>query len=172
MPVFNLHESQYMKLIKYKLWVKDPRCIYCGIETILPEECNEKGKPAPPHMATIDHKYSRLNPLRDVVKQEYLLCCNLCNNYRGQVEQGKLSLEELQRRSRKGFERKKIHKSVYVKSSYNPKTGKGKLLENGNEVPLKHVPFTPVQTISIKTPIIVVKQWITKLFRPNLPFQK
>lgn len=103
MPLFTLHESQYMKLLKFKLWIKDPHCVYCGVETILPDDCNEKGKPAPPNMATIDHKYSKLNPLRNVVKQEYLLCCNLCNNYRGQIEQDKLSIDELRMRSRKGF---------------------------------------------------------------------
>lgn len=164
MPImFTLHESQYLKLIKYKLWAKDPHCIYCGIETILPDDCNEKGKPAPPNMATIDHKYSRLNPLRNVVKQEYLLCCNLCNNYRGQVEQDKLSIEELQRRSRKGFDR------PYSKKRQRVKT----IVEiDKTSIPAPPIVQPPIQTMSIKAPLVVFKKWVKKFFRPSLPFQK
>lgn len=158
-----------MRLLRYKLWVQNPNCIYCGIETILPEDCNEKGKPAPPHMATIDHKYSRLNPLRNVVKQEYLLCCNLCNNYRGRVEQDKLPLEELQKRSQKGFTRATKPNTVYVKRIYNPKTGKGKTLQNGKEF---HAPPVSSQTVSLLSPFIRFKTWVKKIMRPTLPFQK
>lgn len=172
MPIFSLYESQYLRLLKYKLWVKDPHCIFCGVETILSDKKDKvKGKGAPLHMATIDHKYSKLNPLRDIVKQEYQLCCNLCNNYKAQIEEDKLPLEELQKRSRKGFERTKIikPKAVYVKSIYNPKTGKGKLLENGKEVPLTHIPAT---TVNIKSPFILFTKWVKKTLLPSLPFQK
>ena len=82
------------------MWVEDPYCRYCGVETILANGGNvKKGEKTPPHIATIDHKYSRYNPDRDVVKQEYILCCSLCNNYRAQLEEDKIPIEELRRRS-------------------------------------------------------------------------
>lgn len=101
--MFVLRQQQYLKYIRLKKWVVDPHCKYCGVETILPEHCQEKGKAAPPHMATIDHKYSRFTDMRYSKEQELILCCNLCNNYRAQVEEDKIPIEELRARSKRGW---------------------------------------------------------------------
>lgn len=99
-------EHYYLKYIRIKLWIKNPYCVYCGIETILPEDHKQKrGVPVPKNVATIDHKYSRYNPMRNIEKQELLLCCNLCNNYRAQIEEEKIPIEELRIRSQRGIRR-------------------------------------------------------------------
>lgn len=99
-------ESQYIRNLRFKMWVKDPFCKYCGVETIqYDSDLIKKGEPVPPHVATIDHKYSRYNPERDRADQEYILCCNLCNNYRAQLEEMKIPLEELRKRSQGGVRR-------------------------------------------------------------------
>lgn len=84
------------------MWLKNPHCQYCGVETILIDDLNLKGLKTPPNTATIDHKYSRYNPLRNTEKQEYILCCSLCNNYRAQLEEDKIPIEVLRERSRRG----------------------------------------------------------------------
>lgn len=100
--IITLHENQYLKLLRYKLWVKNPHCVYCGVETVMPLDIIEMGLDSAPNMATIDHEYSKLNPLRYSAQQKYYLCCNLCNGYRAQLEESKLSIEELRIRSRRG----------------------------------------------------------------------
>jgi len=97
-----LHNNEYVRYMKLKLWVKDPHCHYCGIETILSHDMPQ-GVSYLPNMATIDHVYSRLNPLRQTQRQKLVLSCNLCNNYRARLEEDKLSVEEKKARSKRGF---------------------------------------------------------------------
>lgn len=95
------HNSEYLRYVKLKLWVKDPHCHYCGIETILSHDMPQ-GVTYVPNMATVDHVYSKLNPLRDRVQQKFVLACNLCNNYRARLEEDKLTIEEKWDRSKRG----------------------------------------------------------------------
>jgi len=98
--------TERLKRRRTKLWIQNPHCIYCGVETILPEDV-ERGKPAPPHMATIDHKYSRFHSLRTTpnspMEIRRVLCCNLCNNYKAQLEADKIPIEILRARSKQGY---------------------------------------------------------------------
>lgn len=101
-------EQFYLRYIRMKMWIDDPHCVYCGMETILPSHAKlQRGEPSPPNLATIDHKYSRYNPQRDIEKQEYFLCCFLCNNYKAQLEEDKVPIEELRERSRRPSHRTK-----------------------------------------------------------------
>lgn len=101
-------EHYYLKYIRIKLWSENPYCVYCGIETILPDDHRQRrGVPVPKNVATIDHKYSRYNPMRNVEKQELLLSCNLCNNYRAQLEEDKIPIEELRTRSQRAIRYRK-----------------------------------------------------------------
>jgi len=96
---------------KIKLHKLNPNCAYCGIETILPEDVPNadfhKGimriKIVPPNMATIEHIYSKLDPRRKepnlTNEARWILVCTLCNGYKAQLEQDRLSREELWKRS-------------------------------------------------------------------------
>ncbi len=69
-----------------RMWLEDPHCENCGILTVLPEHIKMgKKKRQPPNMATIQHKYHRLHPLRMVRtddRRTYLWCrsCNTKDN--------------------------------------------------------------------------------------------
>lgn len=78
-----------IKKQRSRLWHIDPHCKNCGVLTILPEhlpdECfkNEKRsklKIVPKNMATIQHSYSKLHPLRHAGEHNtHALWCWKCN---------------------------------------------------------------------------------------------
>lgn len=65
------------------LWLRDPHCYYCGVETIF--DFDRKG-PVPPNFATIDHLRPRHHPLRREPAKNgevrHVLACFKCNNER------------------------------------------------------------------------------------------
>ena len=71
------------------MWKKNPHCENCKRLTVLPEDVpyvigsdgKRKIKVVPDHMATIQHKYSRLSPLRRkrTTDRRLLLWCHKCN---------------------------------------------------------------------------------------------
>ena len=73
------------------LWEQNPHCCYCDCLTILPEDLPEEyfkvssnglqqqAKALPDNTATIEHVYSRLNPLRRKRAGILLLSCLKCN---------------------------------------------------------------------------------------------
>lgn len=77
---------------RFSLWIVNPRCERCGIVTILPEmldgvNYNHAGhlqlKTQPDNMATIQHKYFKLHPLRLTQpkkgERRWFLWCYKCN---------------------------------------------------------------------------------------------
>lgn len=80
------------------MWTKDPRCCYCGRETVFVDNRGKHRGKNPKLMATIEHVKSRLNPTRQHDNQ-WLLSCWECNFERGRDELMTLLDSELQRRS-------------------------------------------------------------------------
>lgn len=86
-----------------RFWEKNPLCNRCGVLTWLP---NGKTAKVPvgirETMATIGHKFSRVDPRR---KQggAYELLCAACNEAEGKRDEMALGLAELRRRSRRGW---------------------------------------------------------------------
>lgn len=94
----------------YELHHSDPHCHWCGVETITPKAITKRYEiyklPAkerkkelyPPNMATVDHLYSRLNPVRAYYKRTkrdipVVLSCAQCNHERGVEEHRHLTKE-------------------------------------------------------------------------------
>jgi hypothetical protein len=81
-------ENKKIQKEKLRLWKKNPRCEKCGIKTTL-NFTSGVGKKTPPNLATIQHKYHKLHPLR---KQKHkhrvlFLWCYSCNkNYQIEYE--------------------------------------------------------------------------------------
>lgn len=81
-------ERGRIKQLRERLWRKDPRCHWCGVETILPI-----GDPRSfqSHTATIDHLRSKFDGDRTVPNMEYerrrVLACLKCNGERSAKEQ-------------------------------------------------------------------------------------
>lgn len=75
-----------------KMHTENPRCTWCLKKTILiPLERlrGMKGKTLPPRMATIDHLYSRLDPLRykqPLGIKSHVLACRRCNLKRSHID--------------------------------------------------------------------------------------
>jgi len=86
---------------KLKMWQSNPYCHWCGCLTILTNDPFIKGNENP-RMATVDHLYSKYNPMRFVrplpgERRRVLSCCE-CNAKRQADETKALTLEELRRR--------------------------------------------------------------------------
>jgi hypothetical protein len=122
--------------LKLKLHALDPRCHWCGRETILTNDANLKKKTTSPLMATIDHVVSRYNPLRWVKRQpdevRKVLACFECNNRRASEEMAQLSREELFKRGQ-GFALNKTAdgKPIFVSSVKTVDEVLDKLKEHG-----------------------------------------
>lgn len=77
---------------RYRLWLNNPRCHYCGMVTIY-KPAHQKMEITPserPRLATIDHIRPRHHPDR-LKPQEpgevlHVLACNQCNNDRDKRE--------------------------------------------------------------------------------------
>lgn len=74
-----------------RMWRKNPHCENCGVLTVLPKDVDGKINPnngyrqikdVPPNMATIQHKYSRLNKkrLEHTHERRWFLWCHKCNH--------------------------------------------------------------------------------------------
>lgn len=74
---------------KVRLWLSDPRCHWCGRVTVLASLIGKRRQFA--ELATIDHLYSRLHPLRSAPKrhpreERTVIACHECNLRRSQRE--------------------------------------------------------------------------------------
>lgn len=77
-----------------ELWEQDPHCHWCGVETKLYHKFS--GGRTEPDQATLDHLYTRLDPLRyrhDHARQVFVLACYKCNWERGLVSQKQAQTE-------------------------------------------------------------------------------
>lgn len=99
-----------MKRRREKLWRENPNCRRCGVPTILPVDLmvrygvagNQLQKHIPQHvidqMATIEHRRSRLNPLRGSDRDEATtLYCYKCNQESNNEELRSIPIEELRK---------------------------------------------------------------------------
>ena len=86
---------------KLKLWNSNPHCFWCGCLTILTNDAQQKGNPDP-RMATVDHLYSRYNPMRWTRPKpgelRLVLACVECNSKRQVAETKALSQDEIIKR--------------------------------------------------------------------------
>lgn len=84
---------------KYQLWLRDPRCYWCGKVTVILDLT--KIKKPPLNLATLDHLRSRLNEERGSDhKVNTVLACLECNQNRGRMEEAqRLSLEQIRERA-------------------------------------------------------------------------
>jgi hypothetical protein len=88
---------------KLRLYAEDPRCYWCGIETIL-TNISRLGSKVNPRMATVDHTISRFDPRRWVKGEgKKVLACFKCNQERSAKEVASLTREEILKRSAEGF---------------------------------------------------------------------
>ncbi len=87
----NRRKSKRGRLAKQriKLWNENPNCYYCGCLTVLVTDRN--GGKALDNEATIEHLYSRINPLRYTPNLNHekrrVLSCYKCNNNKSKEEQ-------------------------------------------------------------------------------------
>jgi hypothetical protein len=100
------------------MYAENPDCPFCGVRMILPEdigfdlrrdgrgEMRQFIKAELDNMCTIEHIYSKLNPLRNSPEikdmPKYMICCKKCNNARGRAEEAALGIEVLRQRSTRG----------------------------------------------------------------------
>lgn len=92
--------SKNKKKRRERLFQEHPYCHWCGIEVI--KHAHTPHRPDPPNVATIDHRYGKLDPRRRDTQDpdaQSVLSCWECNNRRGQEDADKLGIEELRRRS-------------------------------------------------------------------------
>lgn len=94
----------------FRLWHQDPRCHYCGRDTILVMVPSNHRMPKrlanDPLRATLEHLRSRLHkkrrePIRKG-ERRIVLACNECNHKKGREDQEALPKSELQKRSGRG----------------------------------------------------------------------
>src|SRR5688500_8177221 len=66
-----------------RLWRKDSRCHWCGVETLLWQHM--PGQTQPDNLATLDHLYAGNDPRRSgkVAIRQTVLACRRCNGRRG-----------------------------------------------------------------------------------------
>ena len=84
-----------LRRIRNKLFEENPFCHWCGKAVIKLE--GEWGRNIQPNLATLDHLYSRLHPLRTAPRPNdpaFVLACYKCNHKRGEEECRSLPLEE------------------------------------------------------------------------------
>jgi len=87
-----MSNAKQLRKQRQHLWNKfDGRCENCGVFTVLPEDVPgyekingvlEINKP-PDNMATIQHRYSKVDPMRHIYRRDerrHFLWCNKCNN--------------------------------------------------------------------------------------------
>jgi len=84
----------------HNLWlIQDKRCHWCNVQCMLPKKGKNTPHP-PPNFATLDHLYSKLNPLRNNAnKNEVVMACYKCNHTRGKLDCMEVFKEEHRRRS-------------------------------------------------------------------------
>ena len=89
-----------------RLYDKNPYCPRCGVEMILPEDLPRHPRKVyeptvhPDNMCMYEHKYSRLNKKRGTRDEsQNSILCRKCNNELGKIEENKLTIEELRKRS-------------------------------------------------------------------------
>lgn len=87
-----MNGNNIIKKQRTRMWRANPHCENCGVLTVLPEDCpgwQAKGdgstflKKVPANMATIQHKYDKLHPLRNVIRpneRRHFLWCYKCNH--------------------------------------------------------------------------------------------
>jgi hypothetical protein len=86
------------KEFRRKLWLENPLCHWCGIETIWIELKN--GGKLPDDAATIDHLYTRYElEKRQEMGNPRVLACNKCNHDLGEKATAAQPIEELWRRA-------------------------------------------------------------------------
>jgi len=85
----------WVKKKRNKLYITQKgKCYYCGCSTIKPEDI-PKGSSNKDTMATLEHVYSKYNPLRGLEPQVYVLSCFKCNHEKG--------LEDIEKHKNNGF---------------------------------------------------------------------
>ncbi len=97
-----LNRSQVLKKQRYLKWSENPKCHWCGVETIFIENVHLIQKTEfylknRNRLATIDHLYSRYNKEERLKPghNKRLLSCWKCNNDRAKKEAENLVKEDL-----------------------------------------------------------------------------
>lgn len=112
--------TQRIKRRRRNLHRRDPRCHWCGNDTVLMEG---HIKYPPPNMATLDHLDDRFDVNRGSYAhaERTVLACVACNNARGAIRQREL-WEEQRLRSITGHLRKRLRRMAQTRPNYNPIT--------------------------------------------------
>lgn len=85
------------KELRRQLFDADPKCHWCGRETVWTEL---PGGKLPPNAATLDHLYTRYEmETRASMGNPFVLACNQCNHDRGEEATRQQPIEELWRRA-------------------------------------------------------------------------
>lgn len=96
---------------RHKLWLEDPKCRNCGIETIPPQDLIDKygeyvskwPKEVHDRMATLEHTITRFDPKSKTLGRNSnpvtTLFCAKCNEETGNKAYNNLPKEELRRRA-------------------------------------------------------------------------
>lgn len=85
---------------RYRLWLENPNCFWCGIPTVWLKECP---KPAQDNFATLDHLVSRFDERRKEqgFKNKTVLSCYKCNHDRGRIDDMLVPLYEKWERAKR-----------------------------------------------------------------------
>jgi hypothetical protein len=107
--------------LRKRLYNQNPNCPFCGIKMILPEDVELKTKTYPDNLCTIEHIYSKFNPLRQTPntngERRRIVCCKKCNMIRGREEELSLGVEGLQRHAQ---QKRLKRKSKVTEAGFEP----------------------------------------------------
>jgi len=133
-----------LRKVKLRLYQSDPHCYWCGrITTLTQGHVNGHDCPL---QATIDHIYSKFNPMRWVKGHDRkVIACYQCNHDRAVFEESQLSKEELNRRSL-GF--KFNYQTLFPETCDSLEEVMERLKENGLD-DLTIIPFEEIE-VSLK----------------------
>jgi hypothetical protein len=112
--VKTMPDSKKLAKQRLELWKKNPHCENCGVLTILPDDLpysigktgNKNIKIFPNNTATIQHKYDRLHPQRNIKTNErrHFLWCIKCNReywFTYERERAEAHIEKLRQQENK-----------------------------------------------------------------------
>ena len=91
--IFYMNSTKRIRNQRKRLYIQfEGKCENCGILTVLPEDLPKRPRKeggahtellvVPPNMATIQHKYDKLHPLRNITdrrERRHFLWCYQCN---------------------------------------------------------------------------------------------
>lgn len=110
-----------LQRIRKRMFKDNPNCPFCNVLMVLPESLSDSSR-GQNNMCTIEHIYSRLNPLRNRNnRNEIMILCMKCNANKARAEEKVLGLNNLQKRSKihQNIKRNELIENIIKQINYN-----------------------------------------------------